>query len=394
MKQRVIVIGHGYGIRLGVIRAVAALGCDVTVIHIGPPVKPIDCYSKYVKDVLYFNRKEGEQGLVRLLLDRCTVTGQKPVIIPTSDFSAIAIDNEEIKKHFSVPHINNTVGSSIGFWMDKSRQKELALSVGLNTARSVIAEKRGDVFFIPDGIKYPCFTKPVASIGAGKKCQGRCDTPEDLKAVLAVAERNGISQVLVEDFIDIHHEYAVLGYSNGKDVVIPGIIKFIKGSKMHKGVAMAGEVMPVTGFDELIDKFTIFVREMGFVGIFDIDFLECDGVFYFDEMNLRTGGSGTAIWNSGVNLPAMFVKAMCGEPTDSMERTLIRPAVFVNDKLALDDFAAGGMSLRKYRKWIGSADILFIKDENDPAPYREFKKLERKQIYNYKRMLKRLLHND
>lgn len=392
--QRVIVIGHGYGIRMGVIRAVASLGCEVTVIHIGHPVKPIDGYSKYVKEVLYFNRHEGVEGLVKMLLGRCAMAGQKPVIIPTSDFSAIAIDNDEIKKHFRVPHINNPISSSICYWMDKSHQKELALSVGLNTAGSVVADKRGGTFFIPEGIKYPCFTKPVASIGAGKKCQRRCNTPEELKAVLAVADRNDIDQVLVEDYIDIHHEYAVLGYSDGKDVVIPGIIKFLKGSKMHKGVAMAGEVMPVKEFEELIDKFTIFVRSMGFVGIFDIDFLESDGVFFFDEMNLRTGGSGTAIWNSGVNLPAMFVKAMSGEPTGDMERAVTRSAMFVNDKLALDDFAEGGMSLRKYREWIGTADIRFMKDESDPAPYREFEKLVRKQIYSYRRILKRLLHTD
>ena len=92
--QRVIVIGNSYSTRLGVIRAVAPLGCEVTVIHVGAPVKPIDGYSKYVKEVLYFNRQEGEKGLVKLLLEKCAVEGQKPIIIPTSDFSALAIDDE------------------------------------------------------------------------------------------------------------------------------------------------------------------------------------------------------------------------------------------------------------------------------------------------------------
>ena len=98
--QRVVVIGHGYSIRLSVIRAVAQLGCEVTVIHIGAPVKPIDTYSQSVKEVLYFNRQEGETGLIKLLMEKCTVEGQKPIIIPTSDFSALAIDHEDIKKHF------------------------------------------------------------------------------------------------------------------------------------------------------------------------------------------------------------------------------------------------------------------------------------------------------
>lgn len=389
--QRVIIIGHGYGIRLGVIRAVASLGCEVTVIHIGAPAKPIDGYSKYVKEVLYFNRKEGENGLIKLLQEKCAIVGQKPIIIPTNDFSSYAIDNEEIKNHFAVPHINNEI-SSVGYWMNKANQKALALSVGLNTAGSVVIDRGGEGFLIPNDVKYPCFTKPVSSFGGGKRCQQRCNNPEELKTVLAIADKNGINKVLVEDFINIHHEYAVLGYSDEMKVVIPGIIKFLKGSKIHRGVAMAGEVLPITGFESLISKFAEFIRQMGFVGVFDIDFLESNGVFYFDEMNLRTGGSGMAILESGVNLPAMFVKAVCGERTDDMTQAVAHAATFVNEKMALDDFAEGCMSYREYRRLLTAADILFIKDETDIAPYQEFEKQLRKQLFSYKRLAKRVLH--
>jgi hypothetical protein len=151
-----------------------------------------------VKNILYFNRQEGEEGLVKLLLEKCAVEGQKPIIIPTSDFSALAIDDEEIKKHFAVPYIINQNSQfpilnsqfSIGYWMDKSHQKALALSVGLNTAGSVVLERGENGFQIPESIKYPCFTKPVSSIGAGKKCQRRCNYFKELKAVLAIAGKN------------------------------------------------------------------------------------------------------------------------------------------------------------------------------------------------------------
>jgi len=397
---RVIVIGNSYSTRLGVIRAVAPLGCEVTVIHIGAPTKPIDGYSKYVKNILYFNRQEGEKGLVKLLLEKCAVEGQKPIIIPTSDFSALAIDDEEIKKHFAVPYIINQNSQfpilnsqfSIGYWMDKSHQKALALSVGLNTAGSVVLERGENGFQIPESIKYPCFTKPVSSIGAGKKCQRRCNNFKELKAVLAIAGKNDITKVLVEDFIDISREYAVLGYSDGKEVVIPGIIKFLKESKTHKGIALAGIVLPVDGFENLTSKFAEFIRQMGFVGIFDIDFLESNGVFYFDEMNLRIGGSGTAILNVGVNLPAMFVKAMCGECTGNMPQAVIQSATFVNDNMALGDFSEGKMSFHEYRKLLNTVDILFIKDATDIAPYNEFEKQVKTQLLNYKRIAKRVLH--
>lgn len=395
MVQKVVIIGHGYASRLGVIRSVAQIECEVTIIHVGfygndCPSKPLDGYSKYVNDILYFNRQEGEKGLVKLLLEKCAVKGQNPIIIPTSDFAALAIDDEEIKKHFSVPYIHNEI-NSIGYWMDKANQKELALSVELSTAGYVVAEKSGERFLIPDGIKYPCFTKPISSIGAGKRCQRRCNNLEELRAVLAIADKNDITRVLVEDNINISQEYALLGYSDGEKVVIPGIIKFQKECKTHKGIALAGEVLPIDSFEDLIGKFSDFIRQMGFVGIFDIDFLESNGIFYFDEMNLRTGGSGMAILKAGVNLPAMFVKDMCGDSTDDMTQTVTHAATFVNEKMALDDFAEGCMSFREYRKLLATADIHFIKDETDDAPYKVFEKQFREQLFSFKRIAKRVL---
>ena len=62
MKQKVVIIGHGYASRLGVIRSVAQIGCEITVIAMtgyrrdGKTLntrKPIDCYSKYVSNVYY-----------------------------------------------------------------------------------------------------------------------------------------------------------------------------------------------------------------------------------------------------------------------------------------------------------------------------------------------------
>ena len=391
----VIVIGNSYSTRLGVIRAVASLECEVTIIHVGfygndCPSKPLDGYSKYVNDILYFNRQEGEKGLVKLLLEKCAVKGQNPIIIPTSDFAALAID-EEIKKHFSVPYIHNEI-NSIGYWMDKANQKELALRVGLNAADSVVIEKKGKGYVMPDSIRYPCFTKPISSIGAGKKCLQRCDNAIALQKVLGIAEKNGIQKILVEDYIDIEQEYAILGFSDGKDVVIPGIIEFQRECQSHKGIAMTGKVMPIDGFEDLIGKFSDFIRQMGFVGIFDIDFLESNGIFYFDEMNLRIGGSGVAILNAGVNLPAMFVKAICRESTDDMAQAVTHAASFVNEKMVLDDFAEGCMSFRKYRKQLTEADILFIKNETDVAPYKIFEKQVRDLLFSYKRIAKRVLH--
>lgn len=396
MKQRVIIIGNSYATRLGVIRSAGQIGCDVIVIHIGnfhntQPLKPIDCYSKYVSHVLFFNRLEGEKGLVKLLLEQCVVDGQKAIIIPTSDFSALAIDNDVLRENFLIPYINNK-NSSIGYWMNKANQKEMALRVGLNTANSVVVERTETGYVIPEDIKYPCFTKPISSIGAGKKCLQRCNNVGELQQVMKVACKNDIPKLLIEDYIDIEDEFAVLGFSDGKEVVIPGVIHFLRESQSHKGIAMTGQVLKSERFEDLIEKFKRFIIQLGFVGIFDIDFLKSRGVFYFDELNLRIGGSATAISSSGINLSALFVKTMLGEDTDNMPRFVTHDSTFLNERMAFSDFQSGYISMSEFKRLNRSTEILFIKDGNDPNPQKVFNKELRKEIFNSNRIVKRILH--
>ncbi len=396
MKQKVIVIGNSFATRLGVIRSVGEIGCEVIVIAIAyykvpNPPKPIDCYSKYVKEVIFFDRKYGREGLVQLLLERCTDKNQKLIIIPTSDFSAVAIDNEIIKKHFLTPFINNSI-SSIEYWMNKANQKTVAIQIGLNVASSTIIEKKKDVFIVPDTVNYPCFTKPLSSLGGGKKCLRMCRDKSELQDVLILADKSGINKILVEDYLDIDEEYAVLGFSNGNDVIIPGVIKFVRESQSYKGVAMVGEVLPADDLKEIIDKFICFIRQIGLVGLFDIDFFRCQGDFFFGELNVRIGGSGTAIAKMGVNLPAMFVKSMFGEGIDGMKSEINTSSTFVNERMCIDDWLSGKISTLSLHHIIRSADIHFIKDNKDRIPYKELLKEIRRDYFNYKRIIKRILY--
>ena len=59
-----------------------------------------------------------------------------------------------------------------------------------------------------------------------------------------------------------------------------------------------------------MDQLKVFVKSLHFCGLFDIDFYERDGVFYFNELNLRFGASGYAVTHSGINLPDAFMKVL------------------------------------------------------------------------------------
>lgn len=398
MKQRVIVIGHGFTSRLSVIRSVAEIGCQVTVIVMtgclrdGKTLdtkKPIDCYSKYVSQVYYCKRNDGE-GLIRLLLNKCTDASQKPILIPDTDHTAATIDmnQEKLQPYFLFPHINHQQGALV-HWMDKVNQKKLARHLGLNVASSIVIDIEAGKYEIPDSIKYPCYSKPLSTFVAGKGGMRRCDSANELASALdfVIEHRTPNAKILVEDYKEIETEYATLGFSDGKNVIIPGVLQIIAVSKQNRGIARQGKVMSVDGFESLIEKFKELVATIGFVGIFDIDFYKSDGIIYFCELNLRFGGSGYAFTKMGVNLPAILVRHLRGESIGKMNQVIAGTATYTNERMLLDDFCQGYLSLKGYNV-CKKSDICFVKDDDDPEPQKRYQNVI--CVIKFKRYAKRI----
>lgn len=400
MKQKVVIIGHGYTSRLGIIRSLAEIDCDITVIAMvfhgfwGRLIrfdggKPLDCCSKYVNRMFYCYTK-GEDELIQLLLNHCVSPDQKVIIIPDSDFSASVIDKhqKELEPHFLFPHIHHKP-EAVKQWMDKTRQKLLAKEVGLNVAEGHVVPIRSQHYSLPEEVKYPCFTKPLTTVGGGKQFFKRCDDENTLKQMLDRVGQVSDMDMLVEDFKTIDVEYAVVGFSDGDNVVIPGIIEFIVNSKSHFGIAREGKIMPITGFESLLEQFKEFVRQIGFCGLFDIDFYESDGKMYFGEMNLRFGGSGYAYTAMGANLPAMMVKCLRGESYSDKSMNITQTAIYANERMCVDDWEFNHITETQMRQIIEKADLHFVFDNQDPGPQ---KKLERYiRLHRIKRKIRKVL---
>lgn len=397
MKQRVIVIGHGYTSRLGVIRALGRAGYEVTLVVImlrnrhGQPDKtpPIDSYSKYVNTVYYC--PPDKDKLIALLLEKCVEGCRKAVLFPGNDFSASVIDlnQEKLREFFLFPNIDHTPGAVVA-WMSKLRQKELAAKIGLNVAEGEVVDVIDGKYTLPLGLTYPCFPKPMSTLVGGKTGLGRCDSEQQLRQSIDLLVRRCSSvPILVEEYKRIDQEYALMGVSDGTTVHIPGILKITSiAFGVHYGVAKRGEILPVDGFEGFIELCRKFVRETCFVGIFDIDFFESDGQLFFCEMNFRYGGSGYAYTKSDVNLPDLFVRILRGEPVDSSKMVKNR-AVYVNERMCLDDWYNRFISTGEFLDFLRNHDISFIADRDDPKPGRKFRSTMWKQ--GVKRAIKKCI---
>lgn len=400
MKRTVIVIGQSYSGRLSIARSVAEIGCEVILIALVPyrkdgkslyDVKPIDGYSKYVKDVYYCSNKGGE-GIIKILLEKCTDENSKPIIIPDNDLSAAVVDKhfDVLKAHFLLPHMKEGA-ESVSAWMDKIKQKSRAVEIGLQVVDYKFVEIRNAKYEIPSGIQYPCFAKPLRSTVGGKVGLRKCNSESELIDHLNSLSRYKNIDFLIEDFKEIEKEFAVLGFSDGENVIIPGILEILQlAHGSHYGVAIQGKVYPVTAeHEKLVGLFKEYVRSIGFVGIFDIDYFKSGDVLYFGELNLRFGGSGYAYTKMGVNLPEMFVRYVCGMSYKDMQDKVSGSATYVNERMLVDEWLMGFISKRESDRIFNGSDIKFVESQEDKEPFRVMKKCTR--IDHMKILLKSII---
>ena len=395
--MKAVVTGRNYTSRLGMIRAAGIAGCEVAVIRTDPGTgadrETIDQHSRYIS--AYFCAPEpDEDRLVRVLLEKCAAGGdEKTVILPTDDYTAAAVDRhqDELKESFVFPHIGQEPGGVIRC-MDKGFQKRLAEEAGLPVAGGWTARLGGDGFSIPDGIVFPCFVKPQVSFQGSKFYMKQCGSEDELKAHLrTVAEdlrkKDRRTDMLIEQFIPIDRELAVLGFADGTEVFIPDVIT---ADKLHRGVTVTGTVRSMEDDPKLKEKLEKMIGSLGFCGLFDIDLYESGGKKYFNELNMRFGASGYAVTRSGVNLPGLLCARLLGREAPDGEPKRIESRTFASEKVCYQEYRDGAISWKEFGRILREADFTLLGDPEDTGPQKAFREFIRK--YRIRRMIKKLLH--
>lgn len=379
-----IVTGKNYASRLGMVRAAGMAGCDVVVVQ--TQLKwmtdtPIDIYSKYVVETKVAHQPDADLVVKTIMGYRGK--RQYIFILPTDDWTASIVDRnlDTLSPYFITPNVNHQQGAILHI-MDKMHQKELARAAGANVAEGWLCRYVEGEHHIPEGITYPCFTKPVECYtGALKPFLKRCDNREQLEQILRTIAIKYKKDILVEEYHAITNEYAALGVAFGDSCIIPA---FIQLDSDREGVAATGRVRPINQLPGMAEVLGRFMEKTRFTGLFDIDLYESEGKVFFNELNARFGASGYAVTKAAVNLPGVFIQHFLKDlkdlkdPKDPEYPEGDFPVqTFANEKTCLDMLYAGMINYWQYKRSIGKADIRFIKGDDDPGPSRMASKDER-----------------
>ena len=387
---QVVVVGRGYANILNMVRSFGQAGFAVDVLRVfknpASAKRPLlsmkpEASSRYVRRYEQCVAPQGSRVAQALL--GFAQPGAKKLLVPVDDFVALAIDQarEELSPHFLLPSVGGDTAHPLSFYTRKDVQKAMALEAGLSVVAGRVVDTKAWRPEEARGISFPCFVKPNVSALSSKAKIARCDTPEQLDAALARYARDGEGEVLVEDCVDVAEELSVIGVCMDGVSHSPAFVRSLVGGRgQRRGVMLTGEVLPASMLGGIAPACDRLVQATGFEGVFDIDLLVArDGSVYFAELNFRPGASTYALVAAGANLPGAFARfALTGSLDDAPLNATISRTVFANEKVLLEECATGGMTPSAMRKLMREADITFIRNEEDPTPYRVFAGFERK----------------
>lgn len=374
MKPTVIVIGSADVIKLGLIRSVGELGYKVISIHIVGSsksnmfrLKPLDYYSKYISAYYYSTA----DNLIDLLINKCSLRDQKPVLFPLDDKSVFLIDQSHhiLNDHFLYAHVNHQEGGIIHL-MNKNLQKKLAVEAGLYVAKGWEIPIVNGNYIVPKDIEYPCFVKGLFSYQSSKRCQCKCSNAHELNMFLSQSLQRGAYSLYAEEYLSVEREKGVIALSWGNNCTTPAIVDFIEeGRGSSNGVSMFGRINHLDGQDDLSRTIQRFIKSLHYTGICNIDFIESNGNLYFVEINFRYAAYGYGVFLAGVNLPALFVNNLLCVDVEGKKQLSVNGKTYFNEKVCIFNLIEKYISYEKYRELKKSADFRLIENSKDPKPY-------------------------
>ena len=387
---QVVVVGRGYANILNMVRSFGQAGFAVDVLRVfknpASAKRPLlsmkpEASSRYVRRYEQCVAPQGSRVAQALL--GFAQPGAKKLLVPVDDFVALAIDQarEDLSPHFLLPSVGGDTAHPLSFYTRKDVQKAMAQEAGLSVVAGRVVDAADWCSEDARAVRFPCFVKPNVSALSSKAKIARCDTPEQLAAALARYARDGEEEALVEDCVDVAEELSVIGVCMDGASHSPAFVRSLVGGRgQRRGVMLTGEVLPASMLGDIAPACDRLVQATGFEGVFDIDLLVArDGSVYFAELNFRPGASTYALVAAGANLPGAFARfALTGSLDDAPLNATISRTVFANEKVLLEECATGGMTPSAMRRLMHEADITFIRNEEDPAPYRVFAGFERK----------------
>ena len=199
---------------------------------------------------------------------------------------------------------------------DRERFNELVEKLGLRQPRGILARSAAEAISGATEIGYPVLIRPSYVLG-GRAMEIIADETglkRYLEQALHASERRPL---LVDRYLDGAIEVDVDAISDGDHVVIGGVMEHIEHAGIHSGdsaCVLPPRTLNASIQQQLIDQTRMLTRELGVVGLINVQFAIYEGEIYILEVNPRASRTIPFVSKAiGVPLAKLAARVMAGK---------------------------------------------------------------------------------
>ncbi|MDQ6732677.1 MAG: carbamoyl-phosphate synthase large subunit, partial [Nitrospirota bacterium] len=235
---------------------------------------------------------------------------------------------------------------------DRERFRELLDRLGLRQAESGMARSVEEAVGVATGIGYPVMVRPSYVLG-GRAMQIVYDETGLLAYMGSAVKASPNHPVLIDRYLEDAIEVDVDAISDGRRVVVAGIMEHIEEAGVHSGdsaCSLPPYTLDAAVIEQIRRDMTALALELNVIGLMNAQFAVKDGVIYVLEVNPRASRTVPFVSKAiGVPLAKLAMKVMTGRTLDELGFTTakingyvaVKEAVFPFNKFAGVDVLLG-----------------------------------------------------
>ncbi len=312
-KEKIIVLGSG-PIRIGqgiefdyssvhCVWTLKELGYEVILVNNNPETVSTDFDTG---DRLYFEPLTDEDVMNIIKVE-------KPIGVVVAFGGQTAIKLTKFLDENGIK-ILGTSAESIDIAEDRERFDELLEKFGIRRPKGTSVMTLDEALAAADRLEYPVLLRPSYVIGGQNMTIAYTD--DDVKQYMAIILAQGIENPVLVDKYMMGTELEVDCISDGKDVLIPGIMEHIERAGVHSGDSIA--VYPPYNLNDMMlgkicDISQKLALSLGTKGLVNIQYLIYQNELYVIEVNPRASRTIPYISKvTGVPMVELATKIMVG----------------------------------------------------------------------------------
>ncbi|MBC7844776.1 MAG: carbamoyl-phosphate synthase large subunit, partial [Gemmatimonadaceae bacterium] len=212
--------------------------------------------------------------------------------------------------------ILGTSPDAIDIAEDRRRFDAIARSLGIQQPANGTATSVDEAVGIAQGIGYPVLVRPSYVLG-GRAMQVVYDDASLRDYFDTAARVSEERPVLIDRFLEDAFEADVDAISDGRMVVIGGVMQHIEDAGIHSGdsACVLPPVRIPAEYQDVMRKHTVaLAKALGVVGLINVQYAIRDGEVYVLEVNPRASRTIPFVSKAiGVPLASVAARVMCGE---------------------------------------------------------------------------------